>query len=232
MARTKTGYNDKMPSTRRTILDKALQTVNQVGEADFRIDALAGELGLSPGNITYHFAKKDDICTALWNELMDRFDTFDVMLSSMLDLKQLYLIVRAMNGLLWDYRGVVMSRGGDIRLVAGSDDKPENQSVSQMTYDLFNKAHDILRRNGYLRDNVPDMMMQSVLDSENIMLRSWINFRVVTQTCDQEKAVGENESINRGALTTIYAMYPILTKKGREEFAEISKKVEKGAMDV
>ncbi|MDE7134793.1 MAG: TetR/AcrR family transcriptional regulator [Rikenellaceae bacterium] len=230
MTTMKSEYGDKMPSTRRMILDKALQTVNQVGEADFRIDALAGELGLSPGNITYHFAKKDDICTALWNELLDRFGTFDVMFSGMLDLKQLYLIVRAMNGLLWSYRGVVMSRGGDIRLAAGSD-KPEGQSISQMTYTFFERAHDILRRNGYLRDNVPDMMMRSVLDGENIMLRSWINLQVVTQACDREHDLDQSRSINRGALTTIYVMYPILTQKGKDEFAEICRKVEEGMID-
>ena len=126
------------PSTRRIILDRSREIINRIGAADFKIDVIAGELELSPGNITYHFSRKDDICIALWEELMDRLD-FNVIMSKMLDLKQLFLALRAVNGLLWDYRGVVMSRGGDVRLVKNTDDTDEYQSISRTVYDFFTK---------------------------------------------------------------------------------------------
>ncbi|MEG2318629.1 MAG: TetR/AcrR family transcriptional regulator, partial [Rikenellaceae bacterium] len=49
-------------TTRELIMQKTLEIVNDRGMADFRVDLLSSTLGLSPGNITYHFDKKEDLC--------------------------------------------------------------------------------------------------------------------------------------------------------------------------
>ncbi|MCX4359466.1 MAG: TetR/AcrR family transcriptional regulator [Rikenellaceae bacterium] len=219
------------PSTRRIILDRSREIINRIGAADFKIDVIAGELELSPGNITYHFSRKDDICIALWEELMDRLD-FNVIMSKMLDLKQLFLALRAVNGLLWDYRGVVMSRGGDVRLVKNTDDADEYQSISRTVYDFFTKAHEILRDNGYIRDDVSEQMLSSVLDSENIILRSWLNYQTVIEVTGDGEALPKEEAVNRGALMAIYSMYPLFSEKAKADFKEISDRVYDGKMNI
>lgn len=223
-------YDKSSPSTRRVILDKSREIINRIGANDFKIDVIAGELELSPGNITYHFSRKDDICIALWHELMDRLD-FDVIVTQMLDLKQLFLALRAVNGMLWDYRGVVMSHGGDVRLVRRDDDTDERQSISRMICDFFSKAHDILRRNGYVRD-VSEQVLSSVLESENIILRSWLNYQAVAEVAGEAEPLPKEEAVNRGALMAIYAMYPLFTEKALADFKEISDRVYGGNMNV
>ena len=220
------------PSTRSVILEKSREIINRIGANDFKIDVIAAEMGISPGNITYHFSRKDDICIALWRELIDKLDMFEVVLSGMLDLKQVFLTLRAVNGLLWDYRGVVMSRGGDVRIVKGADNVDERQSLSRIANDFMAKAHEILRKNGYIRQDVSDMMLSSALESENIMLRSWLNYQTVMEATGQQEPLPKEEAVNRGALMVIYSMYPLFSDKAKEDFKEISDRVYNGTMNV
>jgi len=219
------------PSTRRIILDKSLEIINRMGTADFKIDVIAGELEMSPGNITYHFSRKDDICIALWQELIDKLD-FEAFVSQMLDIKQLFLALRAINGVLWDYRGVVISHGGSVRLMANTDDTGERHPISRMVYDLFAKAHAILRENGYIRADIPEKILSSVSDSENIILRSWLNYQTVTDVTGDGEPLSKDEAINRGALMAIYAMYPLFTEKAETDFKEIYERVYGGRINI
>lgn len=58
-----------MSSTRQRILDHALSRFNDAGVEAVGIREIARELGLSPGNVSYHFPRKDDLVAALAAEL-------------------------------------------------------------------------------------------------------------------------------------------------------------------
>src|SRR6186997_2413830 len=51
--------------TARRILDHARQAFNERGVAAVGIREIARDLGLSPGNVSYHFATKDALLAAL-----------------------------------------------------------------------------------------------------------------------------------------------------------------------
>jgi len=51
------------------VLEKALEMFNEGGYMDIGMREIARELKISPGNLTYHFKKKEDILIAL----LDRF---------------------------------------------------------------------------------------------------------------------------------------------------------------
>jgi AcrR family transcriptional regulator len=55
----------KSEQTRRRILDTALGLFNQRGTAAVSTNHVAAEAGLSPGNLYYHFADKQEIIRAL-----------------------------------------------------------------------------------------------------------------------------------------------------------------------
>lgn len=52
--------------TRDKILESAISLFNQFGYSNISMQRLASELGLSPGNLTYHFPKKEDLMLALY----------------------------------------------------------------------------------------------------------------------------------------------------------------------
>lgn len=58
-------------NTRDRILRASLQLFNKKGLTDVSIRDIAAEMGISDGNLRYHFRTKDDLVEALFNQLAD-----------------------------------------------------------------------------------------------------------------------------------------------------------------
>ena len=52
-------------NTKERILESALSMFNRFGEPNVSINAVANDLGISPGNLYYHFPSKDSVTEAL-----------------------------------------------------------------------------------------------------------------------------------------------------------------------
>lgn len=59
------------PNTRQKILETAKRLFGERGYNDVTTRDIADELGISKGNLTYHFKKKEDIVEALFDEIPD-----------------------------------------------------------------------------------------------------------------------------------------------------------------
>lgn len=59
-------------TTRQTLLDRARELFNEQGLESVGVRDLARDLGLSPGNVSYYFPKKQDLIAALMDELAAR----------------------------------------------------------------------------------------------------------------------------------------------------------------
>ncbi len=60
------------PTTRQAILDRSRELFNEHGLESVGVRDLARDLGLSPGNVSYYFPKKEDLIAALMGELAAR----------------------------------------------------------------------------------------------------------------------------------------------------------------
>lgn len=63
-----------MTKTREKILQTALKLFNMNGLAQVTIRQIAIEMGISSGNLNYHFRKKEEIIEALYFEMVAVFD--------------------------------------------------------------------------------------------------------------------------------------------------------------
>lgn len=91
--------------TRQRILDCALAMFNAQGEPTVTTNHIADELGISPGNLYYHFRNKDDIIEQLFARYEARMDEVlappDGRLPGLEDIwLQLHLVFEC----IWDYR--------------------------------------------------------------------------------------------------------------------------------
>ena len=97
---------NKMPRrTRERILELSLQLFNDFGEPNITTTVIAEEMGISPGNLYYHFRNKDDIVNSL-------FIQFEEEISRMLavpedrrpTVEDVWQYLHLMFELVWRYR--------------------------------------------------------------------------------------------------------------------------------
>jgi AcrR family transcriptional regulator len=60
--------------TRQRILDATLTLYNERGEPQVSTSLIAAELGISAGNLHYHFRRKDELSAALLDRFVSEFD--------------------------------------------------------------------------------------------------------------------------------------------------------------
>jgi AcrR family transcriptional regulator len=92
-------------TTRERILQTALGLFNQSGTSAVSTNHIAEALGMSPGNLYYHFRNKEEIIRALFEQQFALADALYALpgdsLPTLVDLQSL---VRATFAMSWDYR--------------------------------------------------------------------------------------------------------------------------------
>lgn len=91
--------------TRRRILAESLRLFNEQGEANVTTGTIAAALGMSPGNLYYHFRNKDQIVEQLFRGLEERMDVEPAIGSdAAAAIEDLWLYLHLMLEAIWEYR--------------------------------------------------------------------------------------------------------------------------------
>ncbi len=208
-------------TTREVILSRSLEMINEKGMVDFRIDTLAHSLGLSPGNITYHFSRKDDISVALWERYLEDYGRVSRELTTLLDIKQVYLINRANIYLNYKYRGVVISRSADLGAMqrdiqAGRESEEKHLQISK-------KVMALLIANGYIDPQAQEHIIEVSHTYHYILMRWCLNFAYEAYRPEEVES-----KLDYLALLSMHARYPIFSQKARDEFRQVMEVVMSG----
>jgi AcrR family transcriptional regulator len=91
--------------TRERIVETSLVMFNRLGEPNVTTADIADEMGISPGNLYYHFSNKDEIIGELFAALERRLDALlDPRISGVVDVEDLWLFLHLLFEAMWDYR--------------------------------------------------------------------------------------------------------------------------------
>lgn len=211
--RKKESLKNGNSTTKAIILEKANEFITESGMSEFRVDALALSLGLSPGNITYHFHKKEDIATALWEQSIYNIKkSYSRYVSPILDIKQLYLFLRSLVNENYRYRGVIAYKLGDISLICAM-----HKSMGSDMIEGFRSRYDhvikYLTDNGYIKADKLKEFEQLTFSNVFTLFVWW-----VINNSDKEKLETVDEIAGHFALSVIYPLVPFMTRDGRAQY--------------
>ena len=91
--------------TRERIVETSLVMFNRLGEPNVTTADIADEMGISPGNLYYHFRNKDEIIGELFAALERRLDALlDPRVRGVVNVEDLWLFLHLLFEAMWDYR--------------------------------------------------------------------------------------------------------------------------------
>lgn len=91
--------------TRERILETSLRLFNEFGEPNVTTTVIADEMGISPGNLYYHFHNKDEIVNALFSDFEREIDeTLAAPARRVATVEDIWLFLHLLFESIWRFR--------------------------------------------------------------------------------------------------------------------------------
>jgi len=203
-----------MKNTKEKILRTALSLFNRQGLPRVTLRTIAREMGISQGNLTYHYKKRDAIIEALYFQLVAKIDTgMDKSTGKEANLELLFKIMTRIMNSFYEYRFFLLDFVHIMR---------ENNTIRQHYLELSQKREaqfmaifDGLMRGGLMHDESLPGEYLFLYKRFQILADFWISSaEVASQTI-------ATDTVTEYSLLIARELYPYLTDKGKGEFRRI-----------
>ncbi len=211
-------------TTKEKILAQALTLFNEKGVETVTTRQIALAMGISQGNLCYHFPKKETIIIALYKQLVAKFDDLYLAFSSSqsskeadtspkLDIASFLKMIQITNQYFVDYKFLMLNFVQIMRWHPSikTDYQALTAQRNKQTMQLF-KA---FQAAGLLEKEAYDNQYQQIIEQFMILNNFWLSHAEILY---QGKETGKINHFNRlvGAF-----IYPYLTTKGQLEFKKV-----------
>ena len=168
-----------MKKTPEKILDAALELFNRHGLNVVTLRQIAGHLQISQGNLNYHFAKKEDIITALYEQFAREMEqrVQARLQNDELDLEQLNAFLLFFIQLFLQYRFVFLDFA---RLMQEHPDiKAHYVQLVQQRIDQFSALLHVLAEKGILKPEAFPGQFRKLYKRIQVLTDCWISYHVI-----------------------------------------------------
>lgn len=207
-----------MNTTKKKILDASRKLLNQKGLSAVSQRTIANHLEMSPGNLTYHFKKRNDIIEALYFELVEKMDqAFLEVAGSKGLLDSLHQLTKKTMYYLFDYRFMMLDFIQVMREYPNI--KKHYQQLMIMREQQFQMFFQLLIQEKLMREeNLPN-------EYKNLILRMMIlgDFWLSNAEISSERMT--KKQVENYFEITVQTIYPYLTAKGKRQFLKITNAV-------
>jgi AcrR family transcriptional regulator len=204
-----------MLKTKDKILLVALRQLNNKGLDGVSIRSIADELGISAGNLAYHFKNIDVIINALYMQLVEKLNqqVTEMMGTKRIDLAELLNQTNFTFKLMLEYKFLSLDFTAIMRRVPEISDHFKNLMAARK-----NQIHFLFDRwisEGTFMEEKVDGMYDKFFTTATIFFNSWI----------QDAQIQFNKTEGKTALyysdVFINLIIPFLTKRGLEEYKQV-----------
>jgi AcrR family transcriptional regulator len=200
-------------SNREKILETSLTLFNERGVYAVSTNTIAASLGISPGNLYYHFANKEEITRELWAQLDDASHFVLKNLDPDQDLKPVLLAEMLLGTLdaIWQFRFIFR----DVDELAARDPEFAKAFRDEVTWgrERMRALFDLLVANGVMRPPPDRTDLERLATNLHVLILNWLRFVTVMNGKDQ---IGEVD-LAEGSVHAFVMLEPYLeTQYGRK----------------
>lgn len=199
--------------TKEKILNQALLLFNEKGVDQVSALQISQALGISYGNLTYHFKNKDAIILGLYQEVQQVIDATLAKLVQHLFEETFYLqLINEFFEITWRYRFIYLNLSSLMSQYPTI--KAAERKYAKQRSKIFSKVKETFIREEYLKPE-SDIDYKLTIHSLSMILYAWI-------LDAQLFYAGKEQSKIDYYVGLLYNMtIPILTPKGKEQLGQL-----------
>jgi AcrR family transcriptional regulator len=198
--------------TAERILDVTLELFNRFGEPNVSTTLISAELGISPGNLYYHYPAKDELINSL-------FDRYERALGELLraadavrNVEDAWLFFHMLFELIWNYRFLYR----DLNDLLSKNRRLE----THFQFVLKHKAEAVQAVLGGLARNkavqIAARDVEPVATAMVVVLTYWLSYEYVRDPRRALEPEGAGAALLRGAFHVLSLLLPYLDAEQRE----------------
>ena len=204
--------NKKPRRTAERILEVTLDLFNRFGEPNVSTTLISAELGISPGNLYYHYPAKDELINSL-------FDRYEKALNELLraadgvrNVEDAWLFFHMLFELIWQYRFLYR----DLNDLLSNNRRLEThfQFVLKNKSKAVQGVLDGLSRGSAVRIDTRDV--EPVATAMVVLLTYWLSFEYVRDPRKALEPDSAGSALLRGAFHVLSLLLPYLDAEQRE----------------
>ncbi len=210
--------------TAERILEVTLVLFNRFGEPNVSTTLISAELGISPGNLYYHYPAKDKLINAL-------FDRYEASLTDLLraadevsNIEDAWLFFHMLFELIWQYRFLYR----DLNDLLSKNRRLEKH----FQFVLINKSKAVREvLDGLARSNavhIDGRDIDTVATSMVVVLTYWLSYEYVSDPRNALEPESAGAALLRGAFHVLGLLSPYLESDQREHLHELVGNYRKG----
>ena len=167
-----TQHNSRL-NTRQRIVQAALELFNQQGERQVTTNHIAAHLGISPGNLYYHFRNKQTIVLELFGQYEQLVDQFlQRPQDRVMTVADKAFLLEALLTVLWDYR--FLHRDLQHMLAADTELAQRYQRLAQRCLNNAQGIYQGFADAGILR--IDAVSIEALVLNSWLILTAWVPF--------------------------------------------------------
>lgn len=204
--------------TAERILEVTLDLFNRFGEPNVSTTLISAELGISPGNLYYHYPAKDELINTL-------FDRYERALGDLLhaadnvrNVEDAWLFFHMLFELIWQYRFLYR----DLNDLLSKNRRLEThfQFVLKNTSRAVGQVLDGLARGNSLR--IDRRESEPVASAMVVVLTYWLSYEYVRDPRRALEPESAAAALSRGAYHVLSLLMPYLEPASREHLFQIA----------
>lgn len=202
---------ESRPNTYLRIINAALTLFNEHGERNISTNHIANHLGISPGNLYYHFSNKDEIIIQLFKRYSEAIFGYLTQTKLPDNIAKIVEYMKGIYDIMWEYRfffsdvNALLVRSNEL---LGEHSQFTQGKISPLLFNLLTQLHDF------------NMIEIDEIGKKDLVINMWI---ISKYWFDFDSSMQGRTKINaqakqRGIYQTLSLLRPYLCQSYRTEF--------------